>query len=364
MSESNQEDNDQRLARVLTDVMIRFGVVTIIIVLCIQVFAPFFGIMMWALILAVALYPLNLSLAKKFNGNSGRAAALIVIIGLLLIGGPAVALGKSFTSHLLDLYTEFNSGKLHIQPPNSSVAELPLIGETLNRVWTNAADDLEQTLKNVEPQLKELSKKAVVIAASTTGEVFSFFASMVIAGIMMAYGRSGSQAMLEILQRVSSEEKGGKLQALCVGTIRSVATGVIGVAFIQALLLGAGFIFAGIPGAGILGVIVLVVGILQIPAALVTLPAIAYLWFGGDASTASNIAFTVYLFVAGLADNVLKPMLLGRGVDAPMPVVLLGALGGMVVAGIMGLFVGSVLLTVGYKIFMEWVKEPIAVSNS
>jgi predicted PurR-regulated permease PerM len=116
----------------------------------------------------------------------------------------------------------------------------------------------------------------------------------------------------------------------------------------------------------VLAVVVLLLGILQLPAVLVSLPAIAYLWWSGDASTMHNVVFTVYLLVAGFADNVLKPLLLGRGVDVPMPVVLLGALGGMVGGGIVGLFVGAVLLAVGYQLFMDWVDEvdegPVAPS--
>jgi predicted PurR-regulated permease PerM len=124
------------------------------------------------------------------------------------------------------------------------------------------------------------------------------------------------------------------------------------------LLLGLGFIFAGVPGAGPLAILVMVLGIVQLPAALISIPVIIYLWVGGDASTTSNIIFTVYLLVAGLADNVLKPLLLGRGVDVPMPIILIGALGGMVSAGIIGLFIGAIVLAVGYKIFMDWVDEP------
>ena len=134
-----------------------------------------------------------------------------------------------------------------------------------------------------------------------------------------------------------------------------MASGVIGVAFIQALLLGVGFIMAGIPAAGVLALIVMVLGILQLPAAIISLPAIAYLWLSGDTSITTNMIYTIYLLVAGLADNVLKPILLGRGVDAPMPVILLGALGGMVSGGIIGMFVGAVLLAVGYQVFMDWV---------
>jgi predicted PurR-regulated permease PerM len=170
--------------------------------------------------------------------------------------------------------------------------------------------------------------------------------------------------MQRIFSRLAGSGKGPALHRLSVATIRSVATGVIGVAFIQALLLGVGFLLAGIPAAGLLALVVLFVGILQLPALLVSLPAIGYLWWAGDASTTVNLIFTVYLLIAGMADNVLKPMLLGRGVDVPMPVVLLGALGGMVSGGMVGLFVGAVVLSVAYQVFMAWVDEGIAQQES
>jgi predicted PurR-regulated permease PerM len=162
--------------------------------------------------------------------------------------------------------------------------------------------------------------------------------------------------MLKIIRRLSGPEKGDQLHMLSTATIRSVSMGVVGVAFIQALLLGVGFIWADIPAAGLLALVVLVLGIAQIPATLITIPVIAYLWWSGD-STLSNVFFTLYFLVAGFADNVLKPLFLGRGVDAPMPVILLGALGGMVTAGLIGLFVGGVLLALGYVIFMDWVAD-------
>jgi len=101
--------------------------------------------------------------------------------------------------------------------------------------------------------------------------------------------------------------------------------------------------------------VVLVLGIAQVPALIVTLPAIAYIWTVGDHGTVAAVIYTVLLFVAGMADNVLKPLMLGRGVDVPMPVILLGALGGMATAGILGLFVGAILLALGYELFMGWV---------
>jgi predicted PurR-regulated permease PerM len=184
-----------------------------------------------------------------------------------------------------------------------------------------------------------------------------FSVALIIAGIMMAYAQPGSNSVRNIYCKFTGDtEKGDKLFALSIATIRSVAVGVVGVAFIQAVLLGVGFILADIPAAGLLAIIVLIIGILQLPALVITLPVIGYLWWAGD-STISNVIFTIYLLIAGGADGFLKPMLLGRGVEAPMPVILIGALGGMVSFGLLGLFLGAVLLALGYVIFMEWVGQ-------
>jgi predicted PurR-regulated permease PerM len=186
--------------------------------------------------------------------------------------------------------------------------------------------------------------------------MLSFVGSLIIAGIMMAYGESGGSAMLQIITRLAGPRDGPHLHKLSVATIRSVAMGVIGVAFIQALLLGIGFLAADIPAAGLLALIALLLGVAQVPALLVSLPAIAYLWWSGD-STIMNVVFTVYLLLAGMSDNVLKPLMLGRGVDAPMPIILIGAIGGMVTGGMIGLFLGAVFLALAYTIFMEWVAQ-------
>ena len=345
----------QKIVSIITDSMIRIGLIAFVVVMCIKVFAPFVGLMLWALVLAIALYPMHLKLANMLGGKQGRSAVIIVLSGLLLVGGPSVMVGNSFQEHVSSLYTRFEAGTLSIDPPSKDVAEWPLVGERIYKSWNMASENLPKYIDSVRPQLKTLSKKAVELAASTAGGVLAFLGSLIIAGILMAYGTSGRQSMRSIFVSFTDSTKGPQLQELCINTIRSVATGVIGVAFIQALLLGVGFVLAGIPGAGVLALVVLVLGILQLPAAVVSIPAIAYLWMGGDGSTTMNMVFSVYLLIAGLADNVLKPLLLGRGVDVPMPIVLFGALGGMVSAGIIGLFLGAAMLAIGYQIFMDWV---------
>lgn len=345
------------VSRDLMDLLIRVGVIAFVVYQCVHIIGPFGGLLLWALILAVALYPLHQRLAKRLGERQGLTAAVMVLIGLLLIGGPTVMLGSSFVTQVHSAYTSFEAHGIQLSPPAPSIAEWPLIGEKVYEAWAAAATDTTAFLKKIEPQIMQIYKPILTYAANTLVGVLLFLAALIVAGIMMAYGESGDRAMQRVMTRVAGERKGPRLHRLSTATIRSVATGVIGVAFVQALLLGIGFVMADVPAAGVWALIALLLGIAQLPATLVSLPVLVYIWWAGDASTTMNVVFTVYLLVAGLADNVLKPMLLGRGVDAPMPVILIGALGGMVSAGMIGLFTGAVLLAVGYQVFMGWVDE-------
>jgi len=353
-----QTDNNflrRLLSHDLMDVLIRVGLVVFLVLMCARIIGPFLNLILWALILAIALYPLHQGLASRLGGKQGRSAAVLVLAGLLLIGTPTVMLGSSFAKHMHTAYQKFESGTFVIKPPKESVAEWPIVGKQVYETWSAAAGDLPSYVRDRQDQLNQLAKRGVAAAASTAGAVLLFLGSLIVAGIIMAYGQSGSRATERIISRLAGRDNGPRLQKLTTATVRSVATGVIGVAFIQALLLGVGFLLAGVPAAGILTIVVLLLGILQLPAALVSIPVIIWMWSAGDASNTSNLVFTIYLVVAGFADNVLKPLLLGRGVDAPMPVILIGALGGMVTGGIIGLFVGAVLLALGYQLFMDWV---------
>jgi predicted PurR-regulated permease PerM len=353
------------LSEDLLETLFRFGLIVFLAVMCARVFAPFASLMIWGLILAVALEPLNAKLAKRLGGRRGLAATVLTLVGLLLLGVPTVMLGNSFATHVQEVAASAQDGTLHIPPPGPGVAGWPIVGKKIDAVWNSAADNLPAFVSQNREKLKDLSRKGLAAAASTAVAVLLFIGALIVAAIMLAYAESGNRAMTRIFSRLTDPVRGPRLQKLATATVRSVASGVIGVAFIQAILLGMGFMFAGIPAAGVLALLVMFLGILQVPALLVSLPAIAWLWVSGDGSTTSNIAFTIYLGIAGMADNVLKPLLLGRGVDAPMPVILIGALGGMVTGGIIGLFVGGVLLAVGYQLFMEWVDdiEPAAAQK-
>jgi len=361
-NETQHEQQDDY--RPLFDVFIRLGLIAALVALCLRVLSPFIPLLLWGITLAVAIYPLHQRLAKRLNDKQGVSASVIVLATLLVLGAPSVMLGGSFAGHIHTGYQSFQAGELSIKPPNAKVAEWPIVGPQLYEAWSGASDNLPEFVERHDDKLRGIAKWLVAAAGKTVGSMLFFLAAFIVAGVIMAFGESGSRGFGRVLARFSDPEKGARIQRLATATIRSVAVGVLGVALIQALLIGVGLMLAGIPAAGILAIVVLLLGIAQLPATLVTVPAIIYLWSAGDASATSNILYTVYLIVAGLADNVLKPLLLGRGVEAPMLVVLLGALGGMVMSGFIGLFLGAVVLAVGYQVLMAWVNEGVAPTDA
>ena len=352
---SAEDKGQQRFASSLLEVLIRAGLLLVLALLCWQVFSPFVALMVWAVILAISLYPLHQALARKMGGRQGWAATVIALLGIALIVTPAALLLGSLGDSVHDLVDGVQQNTLQVPPPRQSVAEWPVIGKRVYAFWDRAHTDLPGLIKSMQPKIGELATVAVAMVASIGGGILKFVAAFIVAAIVMAFGESGARASTAIFVRVFGTDRGEKFTALSVATIRAVAQGVIGIAFIQALAVGLCLLAAGVPLAGLLAGVVLVLGIAQVPALIVTLPAIAYLWMSGGYGTGEAALYSVLLFVAGMADNVLKPLMLGRGVDAPMPVILLGALGGMATAGILGLFVGATLLALGYQLFAEWV---------
>ena len=346
---------ERRLSRLLLDVLIRAGLILVLVLLCYRIFSPFLVLMVWALILAVTIYPLHRALAARMGDRQGWAATLITLLGVALIVAPTAVLLNSMGDSVHRLIDEVQQGTLQVPPPKPGVAEWPVVGPQIHAYWQLAHDNLPALVKTLQPKIGELAKEAVAMVASIGGGILAFVAAFIIAGIIMAFGEAGDRASRAIFARIFGFERGDESTVLSVATVRAVAQGVIGIAFIQAILVGLCLLVAGVPLAGLLAAVVLVLGIAQVPALIVTLPAIAYLWVSGDYGTGEAVLYSVLLFVAGMADNVLKPLMLGRGVDAPMPVILLGALGGMAAAGILGLFAGAVLLALGYQIFMAWV---------
>lgn len=338
----------------LLDVLIRAGLITVLVLFCFQIFEPFLNLMLWAVILAITLYPLHTLLKRKLGNKDGRAATLIVVVALALLMVPIYLLGTSITESVEGALAILKSDTVTIPLPNEKIATLPLIGERLYAFWLQSATDMSSVVMKLMPYIKTIGLTLLGKMAGVGVGFLLFIGALIIAGVLMAYGDNGERSA--IATRLSGPERGRRIATLCTATIRAVAQGVVGIAFIQMLLVGVGFVLMGVPGAGLLAMVALLMGIMQLPVILVTVPVIAYV-FATDGTTLGTVVFCIYSLIAGMSDNVLKPLMLGRGVDVPMPVILIGALGGMVSGGFIGLFIGPVMLAVAYQLFWQWIDD-------
>lgn len=335
------------------EIAIRLSLIFLILAWCLQILAPFISLIAWGAIIAVSIYPLFVKLTDKLGGKKKLAVTLIVVISIAAILIPVISLSESLVKGATSVGTQISNGTAHIPPPSETVKDWPLIGEKTYSFWHAASVDLTALMEKYPAQLSAIGKKMFGLAASTGLGVFQFIISLLIAAAFLASSESANATMQKLARRLSGQH-GEDLLVLSEKTVRSVAVGVIGIAFIQAFLSGIGMMIAGVPAAGLLAIIIMVLGIAQLPPLLILAPVAIYL-FSGDNTTIA-VFFLIWSIMVAASDLVLKPLLLGRGVDAPMVVVLLGAIGGMLMSGIVGLFIGAVILAVGYKLFGAWVE--------
>jgi len=339
----------------LWDTLIRVGLIGGLALLCFQALSPFLKLLAWSIILAVTLYPVHQFLAARIGGRKKLTSFILVICGITLIVVPTWLLMNSFADSVHGFVGAVQQNTLQIPPPREGVRNWPIVGNKIYDAWSKARSDLPGLVQSMQPKIGDLARQALSMVASVGGTMLLFLVSFVVASIVMAKGDSAARSGQAFFSRVAGPARGESLAKLSIATIRAVSLGVVGVAAIQALLIGLALLLAHIHIAGVLAIIALVLGIAQVPALLITLPVIVYIWASGDYSTGSAIIHTIILLVTGMADNILKPMMLGRGVDVPMPVILLGALGGMATGGILGMFVGATALALGYELSRNWV---------
>ena len=342
------------------DLVIRIFVLSLVTAWCYILIRPFIALVLWAAILAIALYPLFLWLKKLLGGRSKLAVTLITILGLAVIIGPVSFIATVLISNVQSLADNIATGTLIVPPPPEGVANWPLIGESLNNIWQQAALNLGDVLDKFEPQIKGLTKTLLLLSANTGLTLLKFIFSLLIAAGLMLNAAGINRGLTSFLTRLSPTQGQAFLQ-LAAATVRNVTRGVIGIAILQSLLIGIGFTVAGIPGAGLLSLLCLFLTIIQIGPGLVVIATLVYAW--STMSSLSAILFTAWMIPAMLIDNVLKPILMASGLSVPMLVILIGVLGGTLTHGIVGLFIGPVILSVGYELIKSWINNT-SVSDS
>ncbi len=341
----------------ILDTALRLGAIGLLVAACFWILAPFLMAVTWGAIISVAVHPIFRRLTPWLGGRMSGAAAVVTVLLFALLLVPSVLLAGSLWGGAQMLAGEAQSGLLRVPPPPDGVANWPIIGEELHQTWAQASTNLERVLQRFTPQIREVATWLISTAAGTGFTLVQFLLSIAIAGVLLARSDAAAEAATQFATRLAGAD-GPTYAAIAATTIQSVTRGILGVALIQALLIGIGFVVAGLPAAGLLTLVCLILGIMQLPMALITIPAVLYIV--STAGTAMSVAFVAWNILVTPVDNVLKPLLLGRSAPVPTMVIFLGSLGGFVAAGLIGLFVGAVVLSLGFVLYNGWLEGDAA----
>ena len=334
------------------DFAIRLALMALVVYWSFLLLRPFIAILIWAAILAVALYPIYIWAKRVLGGRSTLASFVLTLLVLVIILGPIGLLGAAFVENLSSIAARISEGTVTVPPPPPYVADWPIIGNKLFSFWQAASVGLGRTLASIKPQLEEAALKLLGLVGNIGLGVLQFTVAIIIAGF--TYSRAAAiQDSLKIFAARAAPQMGEDFVDLAGGTVRGVARGVVGISLIQAILFGIGALVAGIPLTGLWTFVALILAIVQIGPGLVIIPVIIFAW--NSMETVSAAILTAYMVPVMLLDNVLKPIVMGRGLPVPMLVIFIGVIGGTMVHGLIGLFVGPIVLSLGYELGRAWI---------
>lgn len=354
MNQSAPTISEHQIAKLSLNVALRLALAALLIVWCVSILRPFLIPVVWAIILAVAFHGVFERMTRMVGGRRGLAATLFALIGVTLVVLPSYRIGGSLVASAARISTQIESGTLPVPAPPERLNGIPGVGERIYDAWLLADTNIQEAAVQLEPQLRAFGAWLVGFLAGIGGAVVTTVLSLVIAAVLLNYAEPSVRMLRALAARVQGDWH-EDLVGMAGTTISSVARGVLGVALIQSALCAIGLFVAGVPAAGILSVAVLVLAIVQLPPILVMI--IPIIWAWGNLTVVWALVFTIYCIVASASDTPLKAIFLARGAVVPMPVVLLGAIGGMISMGMMGLFLGAIVLSIGYKVVGIWIND-------
>jgi len=326
---------------------------SLLIYFCFEIIKPFVTLLIWASVLAITLYPLHKRFTRLLKGRKWISASIITLVMFLFIIGPATMLTLATVDEFKVIKTAYDEGILHIPPPNENVKNWPLIGNALFEQWTDASTSITIFISKNMETIKPIGLKLLDLLSSVGMGILLLMGSFLVAGIMMVYGKEGAELANIFFARLIGK-RGEAMEKSVAITVRNVAKGVIGVAFIQGMMAGIGLVIAGVPLAGLWALLGMIFCIIQIGMMPVSIGVIIFIWSSADTTTA--VLLTIWMLFIGIIDNILKPLLMGLGAPAPMLVVFMGTIGGFIYNGFIGLFTGAIILTLGYQLAIGWLK--------
>jgi predicted PurR-regulated permease PerM len=341
-------DENKTFARA-GEVFIRLCLIAAMLISCYILLLPFLKIILAGIIIGIAVFPSYRMLARILGGRNTLAAVICTVAMMTVLIVPCVLLAGTLADGIGKLTAEIKSGHVDVPVP-AALLKIPVLGPRIGDLQNLLSTNLPEVLNRYKPQIKSGVPALVSASATLGGTLVQVLLGIVLAGFLIARNEIAVRFTDRLFARIFGA-RGPEMKALVGSTVRSVTNGIVGVAVIQTLFASLGFWLVGLPGAGLWAILFLIGAVLQV-GALVLIPSVIMVF--AVKSTTAAVIYLVWAIVVGMMDNVLKPILLGRGSKVPMLVVFLGVLGGFVAMNIIGMFVGAVVLSVGYELFMVW----------
>ena len=342
----------RELPRILLSVLF----IAAAIIASLWILQPFLPALIWATLIVVATWPLMRAAQRILWGKRGLAVIVMTIVLLLVVIVPLALAVMTIVEHADDFGDGLKAlARAGVPPPPGWVEGLPLIGPKLAAEWQAiAALGAGELQARIAPYVKNIAAWFL----SKAGTLAAFFLHLLLTAIISAilyYKGEAAAAGVRAFARRLAGSRGEQAITLAGQAIRAVALGVVVTAVVQALLGGIGLAVAGVPVAGFLTALIFVLAIAQIGPAPVLLLVVAWLYWSGD--PVWGTAMLVWTLLVGSLDNILRPLLIKRGADLPLVLIFAGVIGGLLAFGLVGLFVGPVVLAVTYTQLAAWVSE-------
>jgi predicted PurR-regulated permease PerM len=353
MSDNNALEAINPIRRT-ADTAIRLVILFLLLYWCYTIVRPFIDILLWSVIFAVALFPTYKWISGKLGTKKALSAVLIVILMLIVLSIPGLLFAKSLYEGVAFLKTQYESAGNIIPEASEKVSAWPVVGPFVYEKWNWISQHVGDALQEYAPQVKQVLVGLFSSVASAGAAFLKLIISIIVAGFLLVSSEKAGKLAIEVFIKLIGD-KGEEFASMAEKTIRTVIKGILGVAFIQSFLFGIGMVVAGVPAAGLWVILSLILGIVQIGIFPISIPVIIYVF--ATKSTGIAIVFLIWCIIVSPIDNVLKPIFLGQGAVVPMPVIFIGAIGGFIASGLVGLFTGAVIFSVGYKLFLFWLEE-------
>ncbi|MEM1129274.1 MAG: AI-2E family transporter [Pseudomonadota bacterium] len=334
--------------------VVRLAILAVLIWLIWLLLRPFASLLIWSAILAVALFPIHDWVRRRAVRSEVLSAVLVTIGALILVFGPVAWLCTNLILSVEHMAQAVQSGDITLPKLPAALTNLPYVSTLVGDMPALSPSRIEAYLQQHGNALVGPGRWALHMVAVLAGSVTIFAISVVAAGCLFMPGPRIARQLQQVAERVAGPQ-GQRFVDIATATIRNVARGVIGVSTLQAILIGTVMMVMGVPHAGLLTLAALVLSISQIGASVVVIPVLLWFWLSRD--TGSALLFTALMLPIGLVDQILKPLAVGQGLEAPTAVIFLGVVGGTVAFGVTGLFLGPMLLALAYELLRYWIEE-------